>query len=129
MKKLHFLTLLALLISVFACKDNSEEVDTNAPVLTIESPTENAMIQGAVQIKLHVTDESLHEMDVKVIQDSDGAIVLEEAPMVHDETDYHYEKTFTLSGLTMDDPLTLTVTVEDHSANITTQTVKFTVKP
>ena len=124
--------LLALLVSAFtfnACKDNNEETDTNAPVLTIESPTENAMMQGAVQIKLHVTDESLHEMDVKVTQDSDGSVVFEEAPLVHDETDYHYEKSFTPSGLTGDTPMTLTVTVEDHSANITTQTVKFTVKP
>ncbi len=131
MKKQNFLLLLAFFVSVFAfnaCKDEDEATDTNAPVLTIESPEENAAIQGAVDIHFNVTDESLHELEVKVTKDSDGAVVYEDAPEVHDETDHHYEKSFTPSGLAGDTPMTLTVTVSDHNDNATVKTVKFAAK-
>lgn len=132
MKKQHFLILFALIISVFtfnACKEEHDEGDTAAPELMIESPAENASISGAVDIHIHVTDESLHEMEVKVTKDSDGVVVFEDAPVIHDETDYHYETSFTPSGLTGVTPMTLTVTVEDHSGHSTTKTVKFTAAP
>lgn len=114
-----------------ACKDDDQdhEEDTNDPVVNIESPAENAVIQGAVEIHVHATDESLHEMEVKVTRDSDGTVVFEDAPVVHDETDYHYEKSFTPSGLTGDTPMTLTVMVHDHSEHAVTKTVKFIAKP
>lgn len=128
-KHIFLLAVLTAFMTPFnACK-NGDEGDTNDPVLTIESPVANASIQGAVDIHLHVTDESLHEMEVKVTKDSNGSVVFEEYPTVHDETDFHYEKSFTPSGLTGDTPMTLTVTVEDHSDNSVTKTVKFTAKP
>lgn len=132
MKKQNILILFTLIISIFtfnACKDEHDEGDTAAPELMIESPAENASISGAVDIHIHVTDESLHEMEVKITKDSDGSVLFEDAPVVHDETDYHYETTFTPAGLTGATPMTLTVTVEDHSSNSTTKTVKFVAAP
>lgn len=117
------------MVTFAACKDDDNSEDTTDPVVTIESPAANAVIQGAVDIHIHVTDESLHEMEVKVTKDSDGSVVFEETPTVHDETDYHYEKSFTPSGLSGDTPMTLTVTVEDHSDHVVTKTVKFIAKP
>jgi hypothetical protein len=131
-KQLFLLAALAALTATFnACKDGGgdENEDVNAPVLTIEEPAEGESISGEVHIHLQATDKSLHEMTVKVTQDSDGTVVFEDEPTVHDETDYHYDKSFTPSGLTGDTPMTLTVTVEDHSGNVTTKTVKFKVKP
>lgn len=132
MKFKHIFLLTAfvsVMVTFAACKDDNNVEDTTDPVVMIESPAANAVIQGAVDIHIHVTDESLHEMEVKVTKDSDGSVVFEETPTVHDETDYHYEKSFTPSGLTGDTPMTLTVTVEDHSDHVVTKTVKFTAKP
>lgn len=131
MKKQIFFSLLLLFAGMFtfnACKENNEAPDTEAPVVEIESPAANASIQGAVDVHLHATDASLHEMEIKVIKDADGSTVYEDTPTVHDETDYHYEESFTPSGLAADTPMTLTVTVSDHSDNVTTKTVKFTAK-
>ena len=132
MKFKHIFLLTAfvsVMVTFAACKDDDNSEDTTDPVVTIESPAANAVIQGAVDIHIHVTDESLHEMEVKVTKDSDGSVVFEETPTVHDETDYHYEKSFTPSGLSGDTPMTLTVTVEDHSDHVVTKTVKFIAKP
>lgn len=131
MKKQNFLLLLALFVSVFAfnaCKDDNDEGDTTAPVLTIEEPTEGESISGEVHIHGKVTDESLHEMEIKVTLDSDGSELFKATPTVHDETEYHFDEHFTPT-VAAETPVTLTITVEDHTDNVTTKTVKFKVKP
>ena len=130
MKKQNLLLFFALFISVLAfnaCKDNNDEGDTIAPVLTIENPTEGASISGEVHIHGNVTDESLHEMEIKVTQDSDGSELFKANPTVHDETDFDFDEHFT-PGVLAETPVTLTITVEDHNSNVTTKTVKFKVK-
>lgn len=132
MKKQNLLLLFALFISVVsfnACKDDDDDhaADTTAPVLTIEDPTEGASISGEVHIHGDVTDESLHEMEIKVTQDSDGAELFKANPTVHDLTEYQFDEHFT-PGVLAETPVTLTITVEDHSDNVTTKTVKFKVK-
>ncbi len=124
-----FAALFIAALSFTACKDKQEDEDTQAPVLTIESPTEGGVYTGSVNLHMQVTDESLHEMSVKVTRDSDNSVVFEEDPTVHDETDFHFEHTHTFTGLSGDTPMTLTVVVEDHSAHSTTQTIHFTAKP
>jgi hypothetical protein len=104
------------------------EDDITAPAITIENPTEGASISGEVHVHIHVTDESLHEMDVKVTKDSDGSELFTASPAVHDETDYHFEAYFTPS-VAAETAVTMTVTVIDHGDNSSTKTVKFTVKP
>lgn len=126
MKKVQLLLLLAFAGIAFAACHKHED-DTNAPVVTIESPAADASISGAVNLHIHVTDESLHEMTVVITKDSDNSQVYSDSPSVHDETDYHYEKTFTPSGITAETAMTLTVTVADHSDHTTVQTVKFKV--
>ncbi|MBK8195389.1 MAG: hypothetical protein IPK76_20045 [Lewinellaceae bacterium] len=127
------LLLVASLSTLFlgqnACKDGgTSSEDTNAPVLTITSPAADEAFLGEVHIELNVTDESLHEMSVKVTKDADGSVVFEDAPEVHDETDFDFHHHFTPAGISGVTAMTLTVTVEDHSANITTKTVKFTAQ-
>lgn len=113
------------LVTLAACHKDD---DKNAPVVTVIEPTDASSVSGEVHIQIHVTDESLHEMEVKVTKDSDGSELYKATPEVHDETDYTFHEHFTPT-LTAETPVTLTVTVADHGDNTTTKTVKFSVKP
>jgi type 1 fimbria pilin len=115
-------------IIIFAACEHQEN-DIEAPILTIDEPTEGQSISGEVHIHGKVTDASLHELEIKVTKDADGSDVFKANPTVHDETMYDFEEHFTPSGLTGETPVTLTITVEDHSSNVTTKTVKFKINP
>lgn len=117
------------LTALSACKKNTEENDTNPPVISITSPAENAAIAGAVSITGKVTDESLHELTIKVTRDADNVELYTQAPTVHDLTEYDIAYSWTPAGISAETAVTLTVTAEDHSSHVVTQTVKFTVKP
>lgn len=129
-KQIFVLVALAALAVTFnACQDGGDEnTDVDAPVLTIEEPTEGESISGEVHIHGKVTDESLHEMEIKITKDSDGSELFKSTPTVHDETEYHFDEHFT-PIVAAETPVTLTITVEDHSDHATTKTVKFKVKP
>jgi type 1 fimbria pilin len=126
--KILFLAFFSLL-AFASCHKHDDEGDAQAPALTIEDPTEGESISGEVHVHGKVTDASLHEMEIKVTKDSDGSEVFKATPTVHDKTEYDFDEHFTPSGLTAETPVTLTITVEDHNANVTTKTVKFKVKP
>lgn len=116
------------LLIVAACKHDHNEDDTTAPVLTIDEPLENESVTAEVHIEGDVSDGSLHEMEIKVTQDSDGAELFKATPTIHDKTEYHFHEHW-IPTIAAEIAVTLTITVEDHSANKTTKTVKFTVKP
>ena len=131
MKKLSFfIALLALSTNAFvAChKHDHDEDDTQAPGLTISSPAAAALLSGEVHISGSVTDESLHEMSIKVTRDSDGAELFSANPTVHDKTSYNFDEHWTPASISAETAVTLTIHVEDHSANETEKTVKFSVK-
>lgn len=128
MKKIQYL-FFAFALSMALASCHKHEDDANAPVLTISAPAANASLSGAVTIAGTATDESMHEMSIKVTRDSDGSELFTSAPEVHDLTSYTIAETWTPSGITAETAVTLTVTVSDHSDHSTTQTVKFTVKP
>lgn len=111
------------LFTVAACHK-----DSNAPVLTIVSPTEGESVSGEVHIECSATDQSLHEMEVKVTKDADGTELFSAAPEVHDLKSYDFHEHFTPT-VSAETAVTLTVTVSDHNDHTVTQTVKFTVKP
>lgn len=115
-------------LTIAACHDHHDETDTTAPTVMITSPTENESVAGEVHVECSVTDESLHEMEVKVTKDSDGTELFKDNPTVHDKTSYEFHEHFTPT-LSAETAVTLTVTVMDHSDNTTTKTLKFTVKP
>ncbi|MCC7027345.1 MAG: hypothetical protein IT265_10335 [Saprospiraceae bacterium] len=129
MQSKFFILAIFSLLTFASCHKHDDEGDTQAPVLTIEDPIEGESISGEVHIHGKVTDESLHEMEIKVTKDSDGSELFKATPTVHDETEYDFDEHFTPSGLTGEIPVTLTITVEDHSDHTTTKTVKFKVKP
>lgn len=120
---------LAILLAAPACHkhDHDDDSDNTFPVVTINKPAEAASITGALQVAIAVTDNSLHEMSVQV-QKSDGSVLVNEKPTVHDQSAYNFDKTFNLNGLTTETPLTLKVKVEDHGGNVTEKTLKFNYK-
>lgn len=115
-----------LLAATTACHKHDD--DANAPVLTIASPTAGESVTGEIHIEGKATDESLHEMEIKITKDSDGSELYKATPEVHDLTEYDFHEHYTPT-LSAETAVTLTVTVSDHSDHTTTQTVKFTVKP
>lgn len=132
MQKFSFLLALALIMGSFAfnaCHDHDhDESDTSDPVLTITSPAADASLTGKVTISGKATDESLHEMTIVITKDSDNSELFRVAPSVHDETDFTISESWTPVGLTSETPVTLTVTVEDHSEHKVVKTVKFKAK-
>lgn len=115
-------------VFAFNACHNHDEDDTTDPVLTITSPAADASLTGKVTISGKATDESLHEMSIVVTKDSDSSELFNAAPEVHDETDYTISESWTPTGLTSETPVTLTVTVEDHSEHKVVKTVKFKAK-
>ena len=116
--------------STIACHHNHEdEDDSTIPVITIEEPVDGESIAGEVHFHGTVTDNSLHEMTIKVTRDSDGAEQFSAAPTVHDLTAYDFDEHWTPSGLTEETAVTVTITAEDHGSNKATKVVKFKVKP
>jgi len=129
MQKFSFwaFALLAALFIIPSCKHDHDDDDANAPVLTIENPIADASLSGQIHIHGKVTDESLHAMEIKLTKDSDGTELLKVTPGVHDKMEYSFDEHVTPT-VAVETPVTLTITVSDHSDNNTTKTVKFTVK-
>lgn len=124
-----FLFAILSLFTLVSCHDHGDENDKDAPGLTIEKPAENAVVSGEVHIHGKVTDNSLHELEIKVTKDSDGSELFKATPSVHDKTEYSFDEHFTPSGLSGETSVTLTIIVEDHSDNVTNKSIKFKVKP
>jgi len=132
MKQIQNLLLLITLfsISAVAChKHEHDDDDATDPVLVITAPTVNASISGVVTIAGTVTDMGLHEMSVTITKDSDNTVLFTATPNVYDLTSYIIAEVWTPVGIAAETAVTLTVVAEDHSGNMVTQTVKFTVKP
>jgi len=124
------LSFLLLLTAFFSCHEAEDDSnDTTDPVLTITSPASNASINGAVTITGLATDNSLHEMEIKITKDADGSTLWDANPKVHDLTEYAIAQTWTPTGITAPTAVTLTVTVEDHNDHAVTKTVNFTINP
>ncbi len=115
------------LLMIAACHNHHED-DAKAPVLTLENPIEGASLSGEIHIHGKVTDEGLHEMEIKLTIDSDGSELLKVTPGVLNKTEYSFDEHVT-PMVAIETPVTLTITATDHSDNTTTKTVKFTVKP
>ncbi len=114
------------LISVFsACKKEEDK----APKITLEEPTEGMVVTGEVHIHGKVTDEDLHNLDIKVTKDSDGSELFTFSKHWHGQSEYDIDQHFMPNGLTGETPVTLLIEVEDGLDQVSTQTVHFKIKP
>jgi hypothetical protein len=103
--------------------------DTEVPVVTVSSPADASMFNSPVTISGTTTDNSLHEMSLKITRDADGTVLFEKELSVHDLTSYTFNETFTPAAVSATTDVTLIIRVEDHEANETIKTVKFKLIP
>lgn len=120
---------LALALGAFAtqgCHDHGD--DAMAPVVLINEPTSGASLPNNTELHMHctLTDESLHELYVTLKDITGDSILASYNPIVHDSTSYTFHEHFTPS-LAQTSTLRLLVEVEDHSGNVTRDSVNFTV--
>jgi hypothetical protein len=118
----------SLLSFGLACHSSHSSTDEIAPLVTVKSPTSGDSFPGPITIKGDISDESLHELTISIKLDSDKSELFKATPTVHDLTEYTFLETWTPTGLNPETAVTLYITAEDHSANITEKTVSFKVK-
>lgn len=132
MKKLIFSLLFLASFSVIlsSCKKDEEETDTNAPLITVSSPSESAMFMNGdtVFIKANVTDASLHELLVKIQNTGTSEVVFTATPVVHDLTEYNLD-TYWVSNVSDHSNMLLSIEAIDHNDNSSSKTVHFHVMP
>ena len=123
-QKLLLLAAFATATFFSACKKEDE-----APKIVLNEPTEGMLVSGEVHIHGKVTDEDLHNLDLKVTKDADGSELFTFSKHWHGKSEYDIDQHFTPEGLTGETAVTLFIEVEDGLDQITTKTVKFKVKP
>lgn len=113
-----------LTTAIFAQSCNKEEHGNQAPVITLEEPEENTVVQAgsALHIEGSATDDDqLHEGRFQLITDG-GASLWDTALTVHGLSEYNFHTHYhtTVSDTTN---ATLKVTFSDHDELVTTKEV------
>lgn len=125
------------MLSFSACKKEEDDhdhtttdTDKAAPALSIYSPTDMKVYYSGdtVWIKGGVSDASLHELLIKITKDSDGSVLFTEAPVVHDMTSYAINS-FWKSQVSDHSNAKVIVLAEDHSGNVSADTVRIHIMP
>lgn len=135
MKSILNLLVLSLVL-ITACKkeeddhDHVNTTDTEKPVVNISKPTAMQVFYSGdtVRINATATDASLHEMVIKITKDSDGSVLFQETPTVHDLTSYTID-TYWKSQVSDHTNATLVILAEDHSSNVGSDTVHIHIMP
>jgi len=123
-QKLLLLTAFATALLFTACKKEDQ-----APKIVLDEPTEGMLVSGEIHIQGKVTDEDLHNLDIKVTKDADGSELFTFSKHWHGKSEFEIDQHFTPTGLTDETAVTLFIEVEDGLDQITTKTVKFKFKP
>ena len=128
--KLTTLTLLALAISLNACKKEEETADTTAPEITINSPLKNGSYTSGdmVHIEVDVTDnDEIHEIEAFFTATHMGMKDTVWQEHYHpDAASFSIEEHYTI-GTVMHTDFMLTVVATDHSGNVFTDNAGFHV--
>ncbi len=105
--------------------------DTTAPEISILTPTINQVFASGnvINITGKITDDyGLYRGTIRVVNDANGAVLMNQAYEIHGLLLYNYNINHTTSVATSTD-YTVTVSFEDHGTNITTKSVKVKVNP
>lgn len=131
---IQYLSLAFIAISIFtSCKkeeDDHHDSDTTAPVVTMISPVNsNTFNKGdTVRIFAKVSDASLHELLVRIENDTTKMEYFRLTPEVHDQTYYEVD-TYWVNNVSSQIKASVIVLAEDHSSNIDSAVVKITLNP
>ena len=105
--------------------------DTTPPVVNILTPANNQVFTNGnvINITGRLTDDlGLYRGTVKVINDANGAILMNQSYEIHGLKLYDFNINYTTSVSVVSD-YTITVAFEDHGSNMTTKSVKVKVNP
>ncbi|MCC6818416.1 MAG: hypothetical protein IT245_05970 [Bacteroidia bacterium] len=120
-----------------ACKKEDDDhdhdhstTDTSKPTITMSSPTNMKMYNNGDTVKIIglVEDASLHELVVKIIKDSDGSVLFQATPTVHDLTSYSINQSWK-SQVSDHTNATVVILAEDHSANVASDSLHIHIMP
>jgi hypothetical protein len=103
--------------------------DKEAPVITLQTPTDNQVFHSGdyIKIKGTLTDKELHEMSMVITVNGSSQQVFTRTPTVHDLKSYDINDS---AMFVVSQPVSylLTVTASDHQDHTTVKTVHFTVQ-
>jgi phosphate-selective porin len=105
--------------------------DTTAPVLTINTPTNNQVFTSGNTISItgRITDDfGLFQGSIRITDDATGALLKEQLYVIHYVLSYDFNVPY-VTNVTTPSDYTVTVSFEDHGLNTTTQSVKVKVNP
>jgi len=105
--------------------------DITPPVVNILTPADNQVFTSGnvINITGRLTDDlGLYRGTIKVINDANGAILMNQSYEVHGLKLYDFNINYTTSVSVVSD-YTITVAFEDHGLNMTTKSVKIKVNP
>lgn len=135
--KLNLILVAVLAIAFTSCKKDEDDdhshdssTDTSKPAITISSPASTAMYNNGDTIKIRgiVTDNSLHELLIKIVNDANGAVLYSTAPTVHDLTSYSFSADWK-SSVTDHTNASVIIMAEDHASNVSSDTVHVHIMP
>ena len=129
------LTILAV-VQLSSCKKDEEHDhtqnagDTAKPTISITSPSSMQVFYNGDTVKIRglVSDASLHELLIKVVKDSDNSVLFSETPTVHDLSSYTINTNWK-SQVTDHTNARVIVVAEDHSSNVSSDTVRIHIMP
>jgi hypothetical protein len=123
-------TTIVLLTATTLFIASCQKKDTEAPVIAIESPTENdtMTVAGLIHMEFDVMDnEELHEISVS-LKNAAGTVLFSDEKHADSKTLVYHEH-HAPTGITAKTALTFTVVATDHNENKSTKTVNCFVKP
>jgi hypothetical protein len=106
------------------------ENDTTMPVIRIDRPAAGQVFANGDTVKIEgvVTDNSLYQGKIKIINDGNGLLVNEKNYNVHNQQSVNYSLLHKTSVSVITD-YTITIEFEDHGLNKAVQTVRVKVTP
>ncbi len=120
--------ILGLLLTtvLFACKKeedhqdhDDDEVDTTTPVVTINSPSDSMVYHNGDTVHMTgtVTDNDLHNGEIKIIDDTTTFEYYGYSHYVHETSSAVINFDYIVTGVTQNSAVTLSYTYDDHVAN------------
>ncbi|MDZ4793333.1 MAG: hypothetical protein SGI83_03560 [Bacteroidota bacterium] len=140
----HIFFLAALTLVIFSCSKGGDPADDGGggphvvtpddvtpPVITITTPTINQVFLNGSTISItgKLTDDyGLYRGTIRVINDANGAVIVNQAYEIHGLLLYNFSLNHTASVAGVTD-YTVTVAFEDHGNNIASKSIKLKVNP
>ena len=128
------LLVMLLLLPLTACKKTDDHdhssTDSEKPVLSMTLPSDSMTFNNGDTVKIRgtVTDNSLHELMVSIINNDNDSILYSAAPVVHDLTAYTIAMDWK-SQVTTHTNASVIIVAEDHSANVVADTIRIHIMP